>query len=297
MKLIASLAVLLSSLINHNYKSEVIFFLILALKGLVPSVARSTAIQNQNANANGGARLLQTTPSAFDWRTYGAVTTVKNQASCGSCWAFAAAAFLEGEAIRRNSTTNTTNLSNQYLYWCTASGTYRCNGGDPFVATNYGVKRGMPKESVYPYKIGLNYGTICSAPIVAIKFNLTGKVSGNATWYYSSVNRSSNETITSYLLQRPLILGVDADDWGYYRPVLTDPIANKIFSCSTGNSGAGINHAVLLIGYTADAWIIKNSWGTGWGDKGFIYVTKNSSRSCGIGFYWGTLTSNLTRVV
>ncbi len=262
---------------------------------MVPEVPRSTALTDNMIQD--GARLLQTIPARFDWRTYGAVTAVKNQGSCGSCWAFAATAFLESEGIRRNKFTNTTLLSDQYLYWCTASGTYRCNGGDPFIATNYGIARGMPLKSTYPYRIGYTYRNICKSPIISASA-IYGTTSGKATSYYSSTTKASIASITQYLLQRPLILGVDADEWPFYKPNLTGTEQQKTFSCSEANSlGTGINHAVELIGYTEEAWIVKNSWGTSWGDKGIIFITKNILRDCGIGHYWGTLTSTLTRVV
>ena len=145
-----------------------------------------------------GARLLQAVPRRFDWRKYGAVTAVKNQADCGSCWAFAATAFLESEGIRRKKFTRSTLLSDQYLYWCTASGTYRCNGGDPFRATDYGIARGMPLQSTYPYKPRFAYTNICTAPIIAssAKFG----TSGRSAWYWSSSTKSSDANITIYLL-------------------------------------------------------------------------------------------------
>jgi hypothetical protein len=92
-------------------------------------------------------------------------------------------------------------------------------------------------------------------------------------------------------------LGVDSDDWYLYRPDLTDPIIDQIWFCSEANSGSGINHAVLLVGYTEDYWIVKNSWGSSWGVRGYIFITRDRTRNCGIGHYWGTLTSRLARVV
>jgi C1A family cysteine protease len=222
------------------------------------------------------------------------VTAVKNQGSCGSCWAFAATAFLESEGIRRKQFTNTTLLSDQYLYWCTASGTYRCNGGDPIRAVDYGIARGMPLQSTYPYRINYVYSSICTSPI--INANAKFPNSGRSLQYYSSTTRATDATILTYLLQRPLVIALDASKWYMYAPVLTDPIANKIFKCSVNTGYPVLNHAVLLVGYTQDAWIIKNSWGTTWGDRGYIYISRNTDVDCDIGYWWGSVTSNLTRV-
>jgi C1A family cysteine protease len=145
-----------------------------------------------------GARLLQTVPQRFDWRKYGAVTAVKNQGSCGSCWAFAATAFLESEGIRRNKFTISTRLSDQYLHWCTASGTYRCNGGDPFRATDYGIARGMPLQSTYPYRPKFAYTNICTTPTIAS--NATFEESGRSDPYWSSITKSLDSVIITYLL-------------------------------------------------------------------------------------------------
>jgi C1A family cysteine protease len=175
------------------------------------------------------------------------------------------------------------------LYQCdkTSSG---CDGGYPFNAAALGVKTGMPLESTYPYKIDYSYSsTICKKPNVYAKF----ETSGNVT-YYSKTAKVNDSTLISLLLQRPIMIGVDADDFQKYAPTSK----NKILSCSTSNSnGNSINHAVLLVGYTAKSWIVKNSWGTDWGLKGYIEVTRNSTRSCNIGNYYGTFTSKLAPVV
>lgn len=68
------------------------------------------------------------------------------------------------------------------------------------------------------------------------------------------------------------MIAISADDWEYY--------GGGIFSCK---STADVNHAVLLVGYDETKWIIKNQWGTNWGEKGYIYVTRNQLRNCKIG--------------
>lgn len=83
----------------------------------------------------------------------------------------------------------------------------------------------------------------------------------------------------SQLQLRPTSVAVDASDWGYYR--------SGVFRCTS--SQVTINHAVLLIGYDLNQnWIIKNSWGTGWGDKGYMTINKSNMYNCGICKYGST---------
>ena len=232
-------------------------------------------------------RLLFTAPLSFDWRTYGVVTPIKDQGNCGSCWAFTASGFLESESIRRGGAKKV-DLSEQYLVKCeTASA--GCNGGDVFAATSTGLK-GMPFDYRYPYLATTNYTTtMCKRP----KFDLTFPNSGSVI-FYSKTTKASDATLIQYLLERPLIIGVNGLDMLKYAPT----VDNKILSCTPENSdGTVINHAVLLVGYTENAWIIKNSWSASWGDQGYIWVTRDPTRSCNIGNYWGTVNSALTPVV
>lgn len=171
---------------------------------------------------------------------------------------------------------------------------FGCNGGYPFNAAALGIRRGMPLESTYPYRIGFTYSsTMCSSPVIARTFTASGSV---ITYY--SLTKSTDATLITYLLQRPIMIGVDADEWFNYVVSSTATITQKTFSCSSAKStGSTINHAVVLVGYTSGAWLIKNSWGASWGDKGYIWVTRNATRSCGVGYYWGTVNSTLARVV
>ena len=116
-------------------------------------------------------------PTSFNWQTYNVVTPVKNQKSCGSCWAFAATAFLESELIRRKQATKTVDLSEQFLLQCDAQ-SFWCKGGYIDTAIDLGQKRGMPLETTYPFtSTGSNYSTICSSPVIKYKFALSGPVS------------------------------------------------------------------------------------------------------------------------
>jgi hypothetical protein len=115
---------------------------------------------------------------------------------------------LESEGIRRKKFTNTTQLSDQYLYWCTANGTYKCDGGDPMRAVDYGISKGMPLQATYPYRINYAYSNMCKLPL--IPSNTKFSTSGQALPIFSRKTRFSDATIIRYLLQRPLVLGVDA---------------------------------------------------------------------------------------
>lgn len=235
-------------------------------------------------------RLLQTvkpatsaTPTSYDWRSYNVVTPVRNQKNCGSCWAFAATAFLESELIRRKKATKTIDLSEQFLLQCDGYSGW-CNGGYIDTAIDLGQKKGMALESTYLYKSSVsNYSTICTAPTITYKFALSTVIS-----YWSPSIRYTDSQIITHLLKRPIAIAVNANDWFNYYPTTT----NRVMKCSTTNSGSGylLNHAVLLVGYTSTEWIIKNSWGTGWGVSGYIYVSRTTSYNCGIGYEIDTLS-------
>jgi hypothetical protein len=109
------------------------------------------------------------------------VTAVKNQGNCGTGWAFAATAFLESEGIRRKKFRKTFLLSDQYLYWCTQNGNWRCNGGLAGPAIEYGISRGMPSQFTYLYKINYSYSKICRSPIIPPKARFS--TSGSLDWH------------------------------------------------------------------------------------------------------------------
>jgi cathepsin L len=92
----------------------------------------------------------------------------------------------------------------------------------------------------------------------------------------------TDDQIIGYLSARPIIVYVTAAYWYMYNFKTT-----RTFACSPeeSNSPSTIDHAVLLVGYTETDWVIKNSWGTGFGDGGYIYISRTPSASCGIGFY------------
>ena len=86
-------------------------------------------------------------------------------------------------------------------------------------------------------------------------------------------------------------MAVCATEWFYYTPTPD----KRIFSCSAtySTSGNQLNHGVLLVGYTATEWIVKNSWGKNWGLNGYIYINRVSQKNCGIGYEFVTLNYTL----
>ena len=186
-----------------------------------------------------------------DWSAAGAVTGVKNQGSCGSCWAFSTTGALEG--LSKIAYGELKSFSEQQLVDCSASyGNQACNGGLMDNAFKFVKDNGIVLEEKYPYK--------AVKQTCAIK---TGefKISG-----FTDV-RNCND-LASALVVRPISVAVDATNWSAYK--------TGVFN----NCGTKLNHGVLLIGVTDQAWKVKNSWGTSWGISGFILLARGNT--CGI---------------
>ncbi len=115
---------------------------------------------------------------------------------------------------------------------------------------------GVATETAYPYKSGDGYsrgtGSCSSLPNNAIK-----------TYGAKRIKANDTNAVKVAVAMQPVVIGVNADNWS--------PYSGGIYTDCSMN----IDHAVLLVGYTDQYWIIKNSWGTGWGDKGFIYVANS----------------------
>ena len=204
-------------------------------------------------------------PNALNYRTMGKVTSVKNQGSCGSCWAFSATAAYESALLLQNR--GSYDLSEQFLLQCTPYSS--CAGGYPQYAMAQ-MGSGMPTESAYRYYYGYyNYSGICSA-----SNRVKAPRQLKRILHYTYLN---DNQIKQILYTRG--------------PVSVALYANSQFtSYSSGIFSQcpyytwSVNHAVLLVGYTsAGHWIIKNSWGSSWGDNGYMII--NKYRNCGIGLW------------
>ncbi|OAY82761.1 senescence-specific cysteine protease SAG39-like [Ananas comosus] len=195
------------------------------------------------------------TPDSVDWRSQGAVTPIKDQGQCGSCWAFSTVAATEGiTKIRKGQLIS---LSEQELLDCNDFGG-SCEGGDVNAAFSFISKNGgLATEDAYPYQG--TQGT-CRASSSA------ATISG-----YEEVPANSEPALQSAVANQPVSVGIDGGDMNFQ---------NYKTGVFNGPCGTDQNHAVTAIGYgTADDgtkyWLIKNSWGTTWGEAGFMRIQRD----------------------
>ncbi|RXN30341.1 cathepsin S-like protein [Labeo rohita] len=208
-------------------------------------------------------------PDSLDWRDKGYVTSVKSQGACGACWAFTAVGSLEGQLMK--TTGKLVDLSAQNLVDCSSSyGNKGCNGGWITYAFQYVIDNGIDSESYYPYR----------AVQGQCRFDPSQRVANCTKYYY--VSQGDEEALKQAVANiGPISVAIDATrpKFVFYRSgVYNDP------SCTQN-----INHGVLVVGYGAmdgqDFWLVKNSWGTGFGDGGYIRMARNQNNMCGIASY------------
>jgi len=206
-------------------------------------------------------------PASVDWRTQGAVTPIKDQQQCGSCWAFSATGSMEGAwAISKN---HLLSLSEQQLVDCSqAQGNYGCSGGLMDYAFEYVIANGgITSEAKYPYTA--MDGT-CKSPLPASVATISS---------YQDVAANNDAALQAAVALGPVSVAIEADQEAfqfYSSGIFSDP------SC-----GTNLDHGVLVVGYgtqgTKNFWIVKNSWGDSWGDSGYIMmVRKKGAGECGI---------------
>jgi len=200
----------------------------------------------------------------FDWRNYYVVTPVKYQIDCASCWAFSAVGAVEScQAIK---TSDLINYSEQQLIDCTTElGNHGCSGGSIEDSYEFIYGSGICTNASYPF-VGQDQRCLTSC-------SPEGSITG-----YVSVRPGNETDLLGKLNDGPVSAVIDASLWSFQ-------FYTSGIYYDTECSSSAINHGVLVIGYgydTSDYWLVKNSFGTNWGDGGYIYMTRNSDNNCGI---------------
>jgi len=205
-------------------------------------------------------------PAAIDWRAKGAVTAIKNQQQCGSCWAFSTTGSVEGAwAIAKGQLVS---LSEQQLVDCSGpEGNQGCNGGLMDDAFKFIIaNKGICTEASYPYTAVTGTCQTTCTPVVTISS-------------YADIPASNETALYNAVGQQPVSIAIEADQSGfqfYSGGVFDDP------TC-----GTALDHGVLAVGYDHDAttnldfWFVKNSWGNTWGEQGYIRMVRGKNE-CGL---------------
>jgi len=226
---------------------------------------RSRFMRSQNT---GSQQINKTTlPSSVDWTTKGAVTGVKNQGQCGSCWAFSTTGSVEGAWFLAKG--QLISLSEQQLMDCSSSeGNWSCEGGLMDSAFEYIIQnKGICTEASYPYQ-AVDRSTCDSC---------TNVVSISS---YTDVTVDSEAALQQAVAQQPISVAIEADQEAF-----------QFYSSGvlTGDCGTNLDHGVLAVGYGTlsgtDYWKVKNSWGGDWGMSGYVLIQRGKSQQggqCGI---------------
>jgi cathepsin L len=206
-------------------------------------------------------------PVSWDWRTKGAVTAIKNQGQCGSCWSFSTTGSTEG--CHFLTTGKLVSLSEQNLMDCsTSQGNQGCNGGLMTQAMDYIISnKGIDTEASYPYTA--QDGTC----------NYNPANSGATLTSYTNVNTGDENDLLAKAAMGPTSVAIDASQNSFQ--FYSSGVYNET-ACSTSQ----LDHGVLVAGWGVSNgtpyWLVKNSWGTSWGLAGYIWMSRNNGNQCGI---------------
>jgi len=223
---------------------------------------------NQTIGSKCTHRSVGTVPTSIDWRTKGAVTNVKNQGQCGSCWAFSTTGAVEG--AWKVSGKPLISVSEEELVQCDKGQDEGCNGGIMENAYEWIIKNGgLTSEEAYPYNSGTGTTGVCKKKLIKDKkVHITD---------YCDITKDDEKDLEKALAQQPVAVAIEADQtsFQFYKGGVL-----KAKKC-----GVKLDHGVLAVGYGVDPktkmkyWIVKNSWGPMWGDHGYIMMEKEPAAS------------------
>lgn len=223
---------------------------------ITPERAATRNLQNVSAPAN------------FDWRNYGIVTSVKNQGQCGGCWAFSAAANIEGLYARKYG--RLVSFSEQQMLDCDYSNA-GCVGGIMDKAFNY-IRNagGLMTYSSYPF---IGYKSYC-------RFNQRDAVAGVSGYIFAGSNNEDTIMRMLYTIG-PLSITMNASTIQFYK--------GGVYNVPYAYCPYAPDHGVTLVGYGVTStglpyWTIKNSWGPYWGESGFFRIARGRGL-CGVNQY------------
>jgi C1A family cysteine protease len=214
-------------------------------------------------------------PTSVDWRTHNAVTPIKNQGQCGSCWSFSSTGSVEG-AVALATKTKAVGLSEQQLMDCSqAEGNDGCNGGLMDDAFQYIIMNkahgGLCTEKEYPYE---SVQGKCRAYSICAGNKGVGAISG-----FTDVTPSTptDMPLENAVTIGPVSIAIEADQMSFQF------YSNGVYD--SADCGTNLDHGVLIVGYGsldgANYWIVKNSWGASWGDAGYIMICKDNCKNLG----------------
>ncbi|KAJ4966358.1 hypothetical protein NE237_018207 [Protea cynaroides] len=208
-------------------------------------------------------------PDSVDWREKGAVVSVKDQGSCGSCWAFSTIAAVEG--VNKIVTGDLISLSEQELVDCDTSYNQGCNGGLMDYAFEFIINNGgLDTEDDYPYKA---FDSKCD------QYRKNAKVVTIDS--YEDVPANDEKSLQKAVANQPISVAIEAGGRAFQL------YQSGVFS---GQCQTALDHGVTAVGYGTenglDYWIVKNSWGGSWGESGYIRMERNvrglATGKCGI---------------
>ena len=256
------------------------------MKFKLPEDRVSTAAHIHEAPSVGTFRGSRNLAAAgIDWREHGAVTPVKNQGSCGSCWTFSTTGAVEGAHFL--ATGELVSLSEQQLLNCVRDGAWTCDTGG---VIDWGFQYivdvgGIVKESDMPYE-NVNGGAHGACPFTS---NYMGgsNMFGASISSFVDIGRNDEAGLADALLHQPVAIAIDASarSFQFYSSGVYDPDTCCEYGACTPRD---LDHAVLAVGFGTDEvtgeeyWIVKNSWGATWGDEGFVKMVKGKGSKCGV---------------